>query len=429
MSTITAIILRNRRDVHTAEILGMPQFRTRGPKQRPPCWEIDDNMAMLDTALRGFHCGPIYIIADHDANIDDVFDGAHRCEAIFSFIDNKYPVTKGKKDTIKWENSPLLPFVGKYFRDLPPVIQQKLKDYKFYINVIDAETANDPSALGMLWERLSKAGKPLNKFETNIQTLALLQKDILEPSGKSWLESPFFPAAVSKRGQVEMKLMRLLALSEKDTLPTYGSMDDLVEKWHTEVLGTTTEMIDANTQEKKELLLSRLRCMRNLLKELQDRNILHEDGKCIIDKGKEMQLLIVLGRLANWFTMSMFRRVAEELCPKLLEILKMNPNDLCKFLNVTSRNATFQKKLVEHVDITMKPYSDKTDRRCFTAVEKAKKLEEQGGLCAECKKTILEHQRNAGDHIVEFCLGGPTTYDNLRILHKICHEKKNMTKA
>ena len=428
MSTITAVNLLLRRDVNMADKLQQPLFRTRGPKQRPPCWEIEDNMAMLDTALRGFHCGPIYIIQDVDANIDDVFDGAHRCEAIFNFIDNKYPVTKGKKDTIQWETSPLRDHVGKTFKELPLIMQKQLKDYLFYLNTIDPDTASDAAALEMLWERLSKAGKKLNNFETKIQTHSILQKEILEPCAADWLKTPFFPADKSKRGQAEVKLQKLLALSEKDTLPAYCSMEDLVEKWCEENLGKTTESIDTNTKAKKEGLIARLRFMRNLLKELQDRDVFHVAGETILDKSKDVPLLIIMGRLANWFpTMAAFRRVADEVCPKIHDVLRMNPNDLCKYLKVASRNATFQKKLVEDLDAKFKIYTDKAkERRCFTGAEKKKKLEDQGGLCPLCEKPILEHQRNAGDHIVEYCRGGTTTYDNLQMVHKICHEGKNV---
>jgi hypothetical protein len=432
MNTIEAfpaITLRNYRDIHIAERDGVHMFRTRGPKQRAPCWTIEDKMDMLDTVLRGFQCGPIYIIQDIHEKVDDVFDGAHRCEAIFEFIDNAYPVTRGKKDTITWETSQLRDYVGKHFRELPLDLQKKIKDYKFYINKIDPDTANDPLALGMLWERLSKAGKALNNFESKIQTHAILQKDILEVSSPSWLESPIFPADKSKRGQIEVKLHKLLALSEKECLPTYSSMEDLVNKWCEEVLGKTTESIDTNSKLKKDLLLTRLRGMRNFLKEFQDRNVFHIDGKPFLDKSKDVPLLIILGRVGYWFTnASLFRRVAEEICPQIHSILKMDPNDLCKKLEVNSRNATFQKKLVIYVDAIFSQYSDKAkERRLFTSSEKNAKLEEQGGKCAECKKIIHEHQRKDGDHIVEFCKGGTTTYDNLQILHKLCHEKKNMS--
>jgi hypothetical protein len=425
---IAAITLRNRRDIHIAERDEVPLFRTRGPKQRAPCWTIEDNMAMLDTVLRGFHCGPIYIIQDLEASIDDVFDGAHRCEAIFDFIDNKYQLTHDKKDTIQWETSPLKDHIGKFFKELPLTIQKQIKEYNFCINIIDPDTASDPKALELLWERLSKAGKPLNNFEAKIQTHAILQKEVLEPSSKVWLKSHLFTADKSKRGQLEVKLNKLLALSEKESLPSYSSMEDLINRWCDEVLGKTTESIDTNTKLNKENYINRLKKMRDIMTELQDRNTFHEDEKSIIDKSKDIPLLIIIGRLGYWFkTISHFRRVADELCLKVHSILKMNPNDLCKFLQVNSRNATFQKKLIVHVDSIFSQHSDEAkERRTFTMAEKKQKLEEQGGLCTGCNKPILEHQRRDGDHIKEYCKGGTTTYDNLQILHKLCHESKNM---
>ena len=104
----------------------------------------------------------------------------------------------------------------------------------------------------------------------------------------------------------------------------------------------------------------------------------------------------------------------------------MNSNDLCKRLEVNSRNATYQKKIVILIDNILRDYSEKTkERRLFTQVEKKTKLDEQGGLCAKCKKPIHEYHRNDGDHIIEFRNGGHTTFENLQILHKLCHENKN----
>lgn len=430
MESIDAITLRNRTDRHIAEMLQAHLFRTRGPTQRANCWEIEDKMAMLDTALRGFACGPIYIIQDVDEKIDDVFDGAHRCEAVFDFIDNKYPITKGKKITVNWASSPLKDHIGKFFKDLPPTIQLQLKQYKFYINIIDQETANDPASRGILWQRLSKAGKPLNNFETKTQTHGLLYQNILKPNVGNWLTTALFQKDKSTRGQVETLLLKLLALSEKETLYSFNSIEDLTDKWCDDVLGLTTDDINRNTAEKTEMLSNRIKHIRSIMKELQDKKILHTaDGVSFsIDKSNELPLLLSLGRLGYWFrSVSQLKRVLDEVCDAVSEILKMTPTQRCEYLGVTSRNAGYQKKLIEELDRRFKPLAEKSnERRCFTAAEKKRKLEEQGGLCTECKEPIEEYQRTAGDHIYEYCRGGTTTYENLQILHKLCHEKKNM---
>lgn len=427
MITATAISLRNRRDRHQADQLDELMFRTRGPKQRESCWSDIDKTAMLDTALRGFTCGPIYTIKDLDEGIEDVFDGAHRCEAIFDYIDSKYPITKGKKDTIKWGTSPLKGYEGKYFKDLLRESQDRLKKYTFTINEIDTETAQDPDALQMLWERLSKAGKPLNNYETKIQTHAILHKEILEPTTAEWIKSPLVQVEKSKRGQVEVKLNKLLALSEKEVLPNTASMEDLVSKWCEENLGKTVKEIDENTRNKKDIFIQRLKVMRSLLRIMEDRNVFvfsSEDTKK--NKSSDVPLLIILGRIGFWIpSVSKFNHVAEEICKFVHDILELTPTKLCDLLKVNSRNAQYQHALRNHVDQKLKILSEKAnERRLFTPAEKKKKLEEQGGCCTLCNESIHQHQRNHGDHIIEYCKGGDTKYENLQVVHKHCHETK-----
>lgn len=166
------------------------------------------------------------------------------------------------------------------------------------------------------------------------------------------------------------------------------------------------------------------------MKELQDKKILHTaDGSAFsINKSNELPFLLGLGRLGYWFrSITQLKRVLDEVSTTLSEILKMSPKERCEMLGEDSRNASYQKKLIKEFDERFKPFAEKSsERRCFTAAEKARKLEEQGGLCAECKEPIADYQRTAGDHIVEFCRGGATKVENLQILHKLCHEKKNM---
>jgi hypothetical protein len=244
-----------------------------------------------------------------------------------------------------------------------------------------------------------------------------------------WYKTLFFPQEESKRGQLEIKLNRLLCLSEKEDLPVFSSMENLIKKWCDEVLGTTTEDIKKNSKEKSENMIQRLINMNALYNELKDRNVLHDSsGDSIIDKSKDVPLIIILGRLVYWFpSVAKFKRCDKDICKIIKDILIMNPNDLCKKLGVNSRNASFQRALIKEIDSKFKPLSEKSnEKRLFSSAEKQKKLKEQNFNCPICKKTILEHQRTAGDHIVEFCRGGNTTYENLQILHKLCHETKNM---
>jgi hypothetical protein len=425
--TCSAIDLSLRRNEEMALKLSKSIFITRGPKQRDPCWELKDKIAMLDTAVRQWKCAPIYIIQDTEEDKDEVFDGAHRCEAIFEFIDGKYSIEK--VPSVDWESSPLKDCIGLKYNEVPKPIQKLLKEYEFDINIIDSETANNPNSLKMLWSRLSMAGKPLNNFESQIPVYHYLHNKILEPNLKQWYNTPFFPAKSSKRGQLEVKLKKILALSHYEQIPSCASMEALIKKWSEDLLGKTIEQIEKNSIEQSNFINAKLQHLRSLLTELEDRNILRDkDANIIVDKSREVPFNIILGRLGYWFpTISKFRRYDTEICKVISDILKKNPNDLCKSLEVNSRNATFQKKLILYLDDNFKSISQKNDeKRLFSQSEKIEKLKEQNNLCTLCNEQIFEHQRSAGDHIIEFCRGGKTSYDNLQIVHKLCHEQKNM---
>jgi hypothetical protein len=420
-----AITLKLRCDPDMAARMNMNRFITRGPNQRKPCWDDSDNIAMIDTVTRQWKCAPIYIIRQSEKKIDDVFDGAHRCEAVFKFIDNVFKIEK--VSSVDWDTSPLRDFVGKQFGDLPADLQDVIKNYKFDINVIDQETANNPAALKLLWTRLSKAGKPLNNFETMIPIHSHLNKYVLETHLSSWYKTLFFNNDRSERGQLEVKLKRLLCLSHYEILPQFSSLEDLIKKWNDDVLGKTTDEINKKSKEYTEEFNKRLTHIRKLFTELEDRNVLREGTTSLIDKSKEVPLLIILGRLAYWFkTIADFKRGVSELCAEIKGVISKDPNDLCKLLGVNSRNATFQKQLIKYLDEKFRVIAEKhSDVRLFTSAQKKKKLEEQGFKCVACNEPILEHQRNDGHHIISRCKGGRTDYENLEVLHKHCHENQH----
>ena len=403
----------------------MNMFVTRGPKQRKPCWDESDNIAMIDTVSRQWKCAPIYIIRQSEKRVDEVFDGAHRCEAVFKFINKEFKIER--VSSVDWDTSPLRDYVGKYFEDLPMDLQDIIKNYKFDINIIDQETANNPAALKLLWTRLSKAGKPLNNFETMIPIHSHLNKYVLETHLNSWYKTLFFNSDKSERGQLEVKLKRLLCLSHYEVLPAFSSLEDLIKKWNDDVLGKTTDEIDKKSKEMTEQFNRTLAHVRKIYTELEDRNVLRDGTISLIDKSKDVPLLIILGRLTYWFkTVSDFKRCATELCREVKDIITKDPNDLCKLLGVNSRNATFQKQLIKYLDEKFRPIAEKSsDVRLFTPAQKKKKLEEQGYKCKACGEPILEHQRNDGHHIISRCKGGRTDYENLEVLHKHCHENEH----
>jgi hypothetical protein len=64
------------------------------------------------------------------------------------------------------------------------------------------------------------------------------------------------------------------------------------------------------------------------------------------------------------------------------------------------------------------------DRRFFSAEEKDAVWHEQGGKCAICGDAMPVPSQCAGDHIISYKDGGPTSVDNLQVVHAICNLKK-----
>ena len=54
------------------------------------------------------------------------------------------------------------------------------------------------------------------------------------------------------------------------------------------------------------------------------------------------------------------------------------------------------------------------------------KLELQKNICPKCSKEIISTDDYDGDHIIPWTTGGSTTIENLQVLHKRCHQLKNI---
>lgn len=99
--------------------------------------------------------------------------------------------------------------------------------------------------------------------------------------------------------------------------------------------------------------------------------------------------------------------------------------DIQEELQCKSRNAVFQKKLIQLIDsIINTSYEKNKDKRLFSKLDIDNKLKEQNDLCIHCK---VSKENYEGDHIIPWCKGGKTNYENLQVLCKDCHYKKTAT--
>jgi hypothetical protein len=152
-------------------------------------------------------------------------------------------------------------YVGKKFKDLPENLKDKIRKYKFHVNYISSDIANDRDALIVLWQRLNNAGTPLNGFELEIPVYGLLHK-ILKEISSSWTKTFIFNKEESERGNLEEKLYQLLALSSP--IKSFPSLPGLAKKWK-ETHGKEVSEIEKRIVENKDEYVRRINLMRSIL--------------------------------------------------------------------------------------------------------------------------------------------------------------------
>jgi hypothetical protein len=426
----SSISLKNRTDKHVAKQLNVPQLITRPPIQRKNCWNNKENSAFIDTMVRQWHCSPIFLIEKYDENEDEddesivhhIFDGAHKVEAAINFIGDKYALEKIDKI------SPLKPYDGKKFSELPLTIRNKIMNYKFTLNYIDAETANDKDSLRVLWERLNKAGKKLNDFELALPVIFDLVNIVLKPSLPLFLESAVFTKEESKRGEAEKLLQMILAtsetaLNEASWLREFTSKKDLVKRWQTKCLGEKMSEIKDTVEKNKENWLANLKKASSYMKCLSEHNcFVNDDGKSILEHAhRGTELIFLLGRLVYHFPKPEdFRRCAKELSDEV-----KNKYFVTVQRNEPGRNGNLQKRLLKEIDEITSRYASEKTPRLFSAEVIKQKITEQQNICAWCNKKFLPNQSYQGDHILPFAAGGKTEPNNCQVIHSTCHTNKS----
>jgi hypothetical protein len=421
------LYLNARISIENARLLKQHRLVLRWSKQRNSSWTIQQKVAMLDTVLREWSCSPIYILKRETdgETTENLFDGAHRLESLHEFMDQKdgYCI---KRMSAGWESSPLKPYEGKTFYELPTQIQDKIRHYKFSVNYISEDVANDPEALCILWARLNNAGTPLNGYELKIPVFGNLHAIIEEQkSVDKWLNSQIYTKSESIRGKCEEKLYQLLALSEDENLYTFSSLPGLSDKWM-KSHGKNTEEISSCIEENKNEYKSRLTRMRKFLKDLEERGAFKNGDSEIDMSNYHVPLLIFIGRFGFWFkTTSEFTRHINEIIEKLKnDFFTKTSNENMKLMGCTCRNSGFQLALINYIDDYIRKIL-KQKRRFFTLKERTAKLKEQDGKCSMCN-TKVKLTESEADHIIPFSNGGETNLNNCQVVHKHCHRNKGL---
>jgi hypothetical protein len=414
---------RNSQEVNCNFEIGERLLVIRGRfNMRQNSWKPADEMALIDTILKGLPCPPIYIFKTQKEPHDEVFDGGHRFETSCGFVSNKIMIKKVKSDAIVWETSPLDKYVGKYFKDLAPEDKAKISNYKFLIHILDPKLAENPEELSALWVRLNNSGSKLNEYEM-YKPIYHVFYAFLENESKSWVDSIVYPKSGGKntgRGDPEIMLMKLLSLSEDAPPPRFSSQKVMYKDWRMKTFGNTSTVM-ANFAAKKSDFQNRFKSL-HLADEFLAKHKIYDSVKT-----NECVYKFLLARIARWFdTTSKLNRFETSILEYARFVCEKTGEDHLARLAITkNHSATLQNKMIAEIDTVFRSiYScNDNDTRFFTVAQKAIKLAEQKGECTRCNKPILPDDARDGHHVIPHYKGGQTVMENLAVLHKACHDE------
>lgn len=122
---------------------------------------------LIDSELRKYPCGQVFVNATDDG-IMWMADGKQRWEsANFEYIDNKFPLATGLKPVLALDEKgepKEYDIEGKFFKDLDPVMQERLLDYEYDVQLIHNATQEE---IETIFVRLN-GGTPLSAIELTL---------------------------------------------------------------------------------------------------------------------------------------------------------------------------------------------------------------------------------------------------------------------
>ncbi len=375
-------------------------------------WTPKMKTRFIESMLLKRATNPIWTVHNPDNKSEDVLDGKHRLTTALKYLNNEFTLDNSL------QTLDITKYIGKYFKDLSDDDQNNIRNYTFYINKLDSSYRDDEK-LQEMFEILNSSSKPLNKHEIYKPLFKHFYK-FLEQFSDQFYNTVLYPKTNSTRGEIETELTKILALSEEKLPTSFVSINDLYEKWQITNLGEHKEDIELALKNKSDTFKEIITRAKKYMDKFYEEEL-------FTDKSKSMSIIytaIITRCTAHIKNPAVFNRHMESLISQFRKDILVD--NLQQILECSSRNAVFQKKLIEKIDIIIKnELGIKLEPRLFSKEDISKKLEEQNNICTLCQKEIKKSiSKYEGDHIIPWAAGGKTEYSNLQVVHAKCHRVK-----
>lgn len=413
MSSIPLSIINLRTNKETAIAANQVYINKNPDFQREyEAWDDKLKTRFIETILIGRAMNPIWTIVNPDENSEEILDGMHRITTALDYLNNRFKLnSKYFTDENRGEI-----YDKKSFGELNLDDQHKIRNYNFIFNQLDSTYRTDVTKRRDQYEILNRSSKTLNDYEFN-KVLYGQFFDLIS-TYKNEFNSLFFHKT-DKRGELQTEIIDILVLS-RDLPNSWSSVNTLRDKYYEETLGHTQQSVDIYLQKNEDDIKCKLVMMKKMIVTLKDHKFFSNNKK-IFNKYYFPYKCIISRLMFKFKDISLFNRhiidIIEQLTIQIIDV------DIQLILECKSRNAMFQKKIIQRIDeIINVSYERNKDKRLFAKLDIARKLQEQNNVCDECK---LSKETYEGHHIIEWSKGGKTIYDNLQVLCKACHVKKS----
>ena len=134
-----------------------PKLNLHPQYQRGPTWSLGQRQRFIDSLLSDFDIPKFYLRKCDGSESEyewEVVDGQQRLTSIWKFLDDEFPLMIDSDKVAGHE------VAGKFFNDLPDVVQDKLQSYG--LTVVELEADNQE--IEEMFLRLQD-GDPLNSAE------------------------------------------------------------------------------------------------------------------------------------------------------------------------------------------------------------------------------------------------------------------------
>jgi hypothetical protein len=417
MENISLSIINLRADKEKALAANQIHLNTSPDFNRKyESWDDMMKTRFVESLLLGRATNPIWIVLNDEEDTEEILDGMHRITTALAFLNNVFSITGKYLMSLEKEQ-----YDKKKFNDLDTDNKSRIRNYSFLFNKLDSSYRKDKNKLKDMYELLNRSSMTLNDYEFNKVILNPFY-EIISKYKPDFVKSRFFDKDKDSRGNIDAQIIEMVVLSE-DLSSSWSSINHLKDQWIKYKIGETAEDVEEFLKKNTIEIEDKMSFMIKIINQFYQKNLFSKNKKTF----KKFFLIYkcIISRCCHFIpSIALFNRIADGITEEIQKELLID--NIQNKLGCNSRNATFQKKILEKIDgIIQAPLQEEGISRKFPKKMIQEKLIYQNSICPSCNLQIEENAIYEGDHIIPWTAGGKTIPENLQVLHKRCHQLKH----